>query len=101
MTLVHHTISSHNLPVAADICRNVALIARCPDDRKSLLGAVASCLNLVIAGKLFSTQMFLELAEHVKFAGRTANGYSQILCNVCDAYCAIAENNVFHPLHHV
>ncbi|GBN68190.1 hypothetical protein AVEN_116063-1 [Araneus ventricosus] len=45
--------------------------------------------------------MFLELSEHVKVADRTTNGYSQILCSVCDAHSAIAENNAFHPMHHV
>ncbi|GBO29002.1 hypothetical protein AVEN_44940-1 [Araneus ventricosus] len=45
--------------------------------------------------------MFFDLAEHVKVAERTTNGYSQILCSVCDAHSAIAENNVFHPMHHV
>ncbi|GBM48767.1 hypothetical protein AVEN_24955-1 [Araneus ventricosus] len=46
MTHIHHAISLHNLPVASDTCRNVALIVRCPDDSKSLLGPAASLEQL-------------------------------------------------------
>lgn len=38
MTHILHIISLHNLPVSGDICRNVALTIRFPDDRKLLLG---------------------------------------------------------------
>ncbi|GBN63891.1 hypothetical protein AVEN_220173-1 [Araneus ventricosus] len=41
---------SNNLPVSADIYRNVALIVRCPDDRKSLPGSVASLGQLFEPG---------------------------------------------------
>ncbi|GBN26160.1 hypothetical protein AVEN_253073-1 [Araneus ventricosus] len=104
MTYIRHTISLHNLPVSADICRNVALIVRCPDDRKSFLDPVGSLEQLPQPGHRWNIvfhSMFYELEEHVKVAGRTANGYSQILCSMCDAHSAIADNNVFHLLHHV
>lgn len=69
MTHIHYTVSLHNLPVSADINRKVALIARCPDDGKSLNGPGDSIEQLSEPDhhwKIVVTRMFLELAKHMK-----------------------------------
>lgn len=46
MTHIHHITSLHNLSVSKDICRNVALIVRCPDDRRALVRVGANVEKL-------------------------------------------------------
>ena len=63
MTHVQHIISLYNLPIVADICRNVPPIVRCLDNRISLLRPGASLEHLSESGHcwkiVFNLKWFL------------------------------------------
>lgn len=50
MMHMQHTISLHNLLVAANICWKAALTIRFPDDKKSLPGSIASLEEITEPG---------------------------------------------------
>ena len=86
MTHIQHIISLHNLPVAADICRNVPTIVQCLDDIISPFG---------------QGEQLSEPGHRWKIVFHPNALWVFRTRNACFSHSTIVTNNVFHSLHHV